>query len=102
MLNACAKLEKARHAVERLHPDNAARGWRLFTSRVSSLAPIAGDQGLSVALHALTLCGDDARTSVDADGWRALALAAERLAPTASPQATAMLLNAACAPDRHP
>ena len=95
VLNACAKLEKARHAVERLHPDNAARGWRLFTSRVSSLAPIAGDQGLSVALHALTLCGDDARTSVDADGWRALALAAERLAPTASPQATAMLLNAA-------
>jgi hypothetical protein len=59
------------------------------------LAPRFGDQGLSVALHALTLCGDDARASVDDRGWRAFAEATERLAPTASPQAAAMLLNAA-------
>ena len=117
VLNACAKLEKARLAVERLETlaprdederegDEALRekkkkkktkenGWRLFTSRVASLAPRFGDQGLSVALHALTLCGDDARASVDDRGWRAFAEATERLAPTASPQAAAMLLNAA-------
>ena len=115
VLNACAKLEKARLAVERLETlaprdederegDEALRekktktkenGWRLFTSRVPSLAPRFGDQGLSVALHALTLCGDDARASVDDRGWRAFAEATERLAPTASPQAAAMLLNAA-------
>ena len=95
VLNACAKLEKARIAVERLVPGDAVRGWSAFTSRIAALAPSAGDQGLSVALHALTLCGDDARESVDADGWRALAERAERLAPTASPQAAAMLLNAA-------
>ena len=59
------------------------------------MAPRFGDQGLSVALHALTLCGDDARASVDDRGWRAFAEATERLAPTASPQAAAMLLNAA-------
>ena len=99
VLNACAKLEKARLAVERLDPTgdtrDASRGWRLFTSRVASLAPRAGDQGLSVALHALTLCGDDARASVDEGGWRAFETAALRLAPTASPQAAAMLLNGA-------
>lgn len=121
VLNACAKLEKARLAVERLETaaprdededeDELSRfrdegddetktktkrnGWRLFTSRVASLAPRFGDQGLSVALHALTLCGDDARASVDDRGWRAFAEATERLAPTASPQAAAMLLNAA-------
>ena len=99
VLNACAKLEKARLAVERLDPGrgpgDASRGWRLFTSRVASLAPRAGDQGLSVALHALTLCGDDARASVDEGGWRAFETAALRLAPTASPQAAAMLLNGA-------
>ena len=121
VLNACAKLEKARLAVERLETaaprdededeDELSRfrdegddetktktkrnGWRLFTSRVASLAPRFGDQGLSVALHALTLCGDDARASVDDRGWRAFAEAMERLAPTASPQAAAMLLNAA-------
>ena len=71
VLNACAKLEKARLAVERLdNTGDASRGWRFFTSRVASLAPRAGDQGLSVALHALTLCGDDARASVDEGGWR--------------------------------
>lgn len=116
VLNACAKLEKARLAVERLETlaprDEDERegdekggdekktktkenGWRLFTSRVASLAPRFGDQGLSVALHALTLCGDDARASVDDRGWRAFAEATGRLAPTASPQAAAMLLNAA-------
>jgi hypothetical protein len=36
VLNACAKLEKARLAVERLDPTgDASRGWRLFTSRVA-------------------------------------------------------------------
>ena len=78
VLNACAKLEKARLAVERLdNTGDASRGWRFFTSRVASLAPRAGDQGLSVALHALTLCGDDARASVDEGGWRAFETAAE-------------------------
>ena len=72
VLNACAKLEKARLAVERLETaaprdedeDELSRfrdegddetktktkrnGWRLFTSRVASLAPRFGDQGLSV------------------------------------------------------
>ena len=96
VLNACAKLEKARLAVERLdNTGDASRGWRFFTSRVASLAPRAGDQGLSVALHALTLCGDDARASVDEGGWRAFETAALRLAPTASPQAAAILLNGA-------
>ena len=106
VLNACAKLEKARLAVERLETaaprdeggdetKQKQNGWRPFTSRVASLAPRFGDQGLSVALHALTLCGDDARASVDDRGWRAFAEATERLAPTASPQAAAMLLNAA-------
>ena len=44
-------------------------------------------------LHALAVCGRDARSAVTKNGWTSLAAATKRIAPSASPQAVAMLLN---------
>ena len=98
-LNACARLEKARIAVDAFPGGN---GWRALTGRFPVLLPNANDQGVSVITHALTLCGSACRATIDEKGWSALAAAAARVASTCSPRAAAMLLNASWKLEQEP